>query len=89
MMINGLESTKFTLTPSDLDDINVIAQSYDIYDRRVRERGHGTISEFGIRTEGYAVIHARDLGGLGFMVATLEGIILEYGFDLQLRMNAI
>lgn len=51
-MINGLESTKFTLTPSDLDDINVIAQSYDIYDRRVRERGHGTISEFGIRTEG-------------------------------------
>jgi len=44
-MINGLESTKFTLTLSDLDDINVIAQSYDIYDRRVRERGQGTISE--------------------------------------------
>jgi hypothetical protein len=53
------------------------------------KRDHGTIFDFWIRTEGHAVIHARDLGGLGFMVATLEGGILECGFDLQLRMHAI
>jgi hypothetical protein len=55
----------------------------------VKERGQGMIFDFEIRTEWTAVIPAPDLGGLGFMVATLEGRILEYGFDLQLRMHAI
>ena len=54
-----------------------------------RKRGREKISGFGIRAEPYAVIHARDLGGLGFTVATLVGKILEDGFDLQLRINAI
>jgi hypothetical protein len=53
------------------------------------KRDHGTIFDFWIRTEGHAVIHARDLGGLGFMVATVAGRILEDGFDLEFRMHAI
>jgi hypothetical protein len=47
------------------------------------------IFDFGIHTEGYAVIHARDFGRLGFMVATVAGRILEDGFDLEFRMHAI
>ena len=54
-----------------------------------RKRGQGTICDFGIRAEWDAVIHARDLGGLGFTVATLVKKILKDGFDLQLRINAI
>ena len=56
---------------------------------RCWKRGLGTIFDFEIRTEWTAVIPAPDLGGLGFMVATFSGKILEDGFDLQLCINAI